>query len=130
MSEPARTYNQNHVPRPYASGRPRVSIYMSWSYPAEANRNPAERGAHQHAYRPPIGDHMVHRQQQNMLLLRKLHQLDPEQRTLRQIEGSISSSWICSLAMRSTLMMLTPPSESDLSNSTATVLQAASSAYQ
>jgi hypothetical protein len=42
MSEPARTYNQNHVPRAYAPGRPRVSIYMSWSYPAEANRSPAE----------------------------------------------------------------------------------------
>src|SRR5215469_1342285 len=42
MSEPARTYNQNHVPRAYASGRPHASIYMSWSYPAEANRSPAE----------------------------------------------------------------------------------------
>jgi hypothetical protein len=42
MSDPARTYNQSHVPRPYAKGRRRVSIYISWSYPAEANRNPAE----------------------------------------------------------------------------------------
>lgn len=42
MSEPARTYNQAHTPRPYASGRRRVSIYISWSYPAEANRNIAE----------------------------------------------------------------------------------------
>ena len=44
MSEkrPARTYNQNHVPRKYTPGRRRVSIYMSWSYPAEAGRNPAE----------------------------------------------------------------------------------------
>ena len=38
----ARTYNQNHVPRKYASGHRRVSIYISWSYPAEAGRNPAE----------------------------------------------------------------------------------------
>ena len=38
----ARTYNQNHVPRKYTPGRRRVSIYISWSYPAEAGRNPAE----------------------------------------------------------------------------------------
>lgn len=42
MSEPARTYNQSHSPRPYTKGRRRVSVYISWSYPAEANRNPAE----------------------------------------------------------------------------------------
>jgi hypothetical protein len=42
MSEPARTYNQDHVPRPYEAGRRRVSIYISWSYPGEANRNVAE----------------------------------------------------------------------------------------
>ena len=42
MSEPARTYNQAHAPRPYVSGRRRVSIYLSWSYPGEANRNVAE----------------------------------------------------------------------------------------
>ncbi|RKT87334.1 hypothetical protein SAMN05421805_13314 [Saccharopolyspora antimicrobica] len=41
-STTARTYNQNHVPRPYTRGRRRVSIYVSWSYPAEAGRNPAE----------------------------------------------------------------------------------------
>ncbi|MEV8637181.1 hypothetical protein AB0395_36620 [Streptosporangium sp. NPDC051023] len=41
-SRTARTYNQNHVPRPYTPGRRRVSIYISWSYPAEAGRNPAE----------------------------------------------------------------------------------------
>jgi hypothetical protein len=41
MSQPAgRTYNQNHVPRPYTSGRRRLSIYWSWSYPWEANRDP------------------------------------------------------------------------------------------
>jgi hypothetical protein len=38
----ARTYNQNHAPRQYTPGRRRVSIYVSWSYPAEAGRNPAE----------------------------------------------------------------------------------------
>jgi hypothetical protein len=38
----ARTYNQNHVPRKYTPGRRRVSIYVSWSYPAEAGRNTAE----------------------------------------------------------------------------------------
>src|SRR5512134_534597 len=37
----ARTYNQNHAPRKYAPGRRRVSIYVSWSYPAEAGRDPA-----------------------------------------------------------------------------------------
>jgi hypothetical protein len=42
MSEPARTYNQNHAPRPYTPGRRRVSVYISWSYPGEANRNTAE----------------------------------------------------------------------------------------
>ena len=42
MSNVARTYNQNHVPRKYASGRRRVSMYIAWSYPAEAGRNPAE----------------------------------------------------------------------------------------
>jgi hypothetical protein len=42
MSEPARIYNQSHTPRPYQKGRRRVSVYISWSYPAEANRNIAE----------------------------------------------------------------------------------------
>lgn len=42
MSEPARTYNQAHAPRPQTPGRRRVSIYISWSYPGEANRNVAE----------------------------------------------------------------------------------------
>ncbi len=39
---PARTYNQNHILRKYTPGRRRVSVYVSWSYPAEAGRNPAE----------------------------------------------------------------------------------------
>ena len=41
-SAPARTYNQNHVPRPYTPGRRRVSMYVAWSFPAEVGRNPAE----------------------------------------------------------------------------------------
>jgi hypothetical protein len=40
--QPPRTYNQNHVPRKYTPGRRRVSVYISWSYPAEAGRKPAE----------------------------------------------------------------------------------------
>jgi hypothetical protein len=42
MSTPAtgRTYNQNHVARPHTGGR-RVSIYWAWSYPWEAQRDPA-----------------------------------------------------------------------------------------
>ncbi len=45
MSAPkqfGRTYNQNHVPRPYTPGKRRFSIYWSWSYPWEANRNLSE----------------------------------------------------------------------------------------
>ena len=38
----ARTYNQNHTPRKYVRGQRRVSIYIAWSYPAEAGRNPTE----------------------------------------------------------------------------------------
>ncbi|MGP4087085.1 hypothetical protein [Streptomyces sp. KR55] len=34
----ARTYNQRHIPREYTPGGRRVSIYVSWSYPAEAGR--------------------------------------------------------------------------------------------
>jgi len=40
--QPPRTYNQNHVPRKYTPGKRRVSIYWTWSYPWEANRNVAE----------------------------------------------------------------------------------------
>jgi len=36
-----RTYNQDHKARKYAKGRRRVSVYIAWSYPAEANRSPA-----------------------------------------------------------------------------------------
>src|SRR6266436_6075955 len=38
----ARVYNQTHVQRKYTPGRRRLSIYVAWSYPAEAGRNPAE----------------------------------------------------------------------------------------
>ena len=36
---PARAYNQFHVPRKYSAGRRRISVYVTWSYPAEANRD-------------------------------------------------------------------------------------------
>jgi hypothetical protein len=37
-----RTYNQVQVPRKYTAGKPRVSIYWTWSYPWEANRDLTE----------------------------------------------------------------------------------------
>jgi hypothetical protein len=37
-----RTYNQNHVSRKYIRGKRRVSIYWTWSYPWEANRDLSE----------------------------------------------------------------------------------------
>ena len=37
-----RTYNQNHAPRPYTVGKRRFSIYWTWSYPWEANRDVTE----------------------------------------------------------------------------------------
>ena len=37
-----RTYNQTQVPRKYTPGRRRFSIYWTWSYPWEANRDVAE----------------------------------------------------------------------------------------
>lgn len=40
--EPARTYNQSHVPRKYDRNHRRVSIYISWSYPGEASRDVSE----------------------------------------------------------------------------------------
>jgi hypothetical protein len=39
-TQPARTYNQHHVAR-IRDGRRRVSIYWTWSYPWEAQRDPA-----------------------------------------------------------------------------------------
>ena len=40
-SQTARTYNQNHVSRRYTPGKRRLSIYWSWSYPWESQRDPA-----------------------------------------------------------------------------------------
>jgi hypothetical protein len=37
-----RTYNQLHVPRAYTPGKRRISVYWSWSYPWEANRDVRE----------------------------------------------------------------------------------------
>jgi hypothetical protein len=37
-----RTYNQVNVPRKYTAGRRRFTIYWTWSYPWEANRDVAE----------------------------------------------------------------------------------------
>ncbi|BCZ21204.1 hypothetical protein MYSE111917_25870 [Mycobacterium senriense] len=34
----ARTYNQTHIPRPHTGGR-RISIYWTWSYPWESQRD-------------------------------------------------------------------------------------------
>ena len=45
MSAPkqiGRTYNQHHIPRPYMAGKRRFSIYWTWSYPWEANRDLTE----------------------------------------------------------------------------------------
>jgi len=44
MSTPllsARTYNQHHVARRYTPGKRRLSIYWTWSYPWESQRDPA-----------------------------------------------------------------------------------------
>jgi hypothetical protein len=35
----ARTYNQDHIPRKYTRGKRRLSIYWTWSYPWEAQRD-------------------------------------------------------------------------------------------
>src|SRR5258705_6143652 len=37
----ARTYNQSHLARKYTPGKRRISIYWTWSYPWEAQRDPA-----------------------------------------------------------------------------------------
>jgi hypothetical protein len=34
-----RMYNQAHIPRAATPGKKRVSVYISWSYPAESNRD-------------------------------------------------------------------------------------------
>jgi len=40
--QPARTYNQDHVARPYTRGKRRMSIYWTWSYAWESQRDVAE----------------------------------------------------------------------------------------
>ena len=37
----ARTYNQDHIARKYTPGKRRLSIYWTWSYPWESQRDPA-----------------------------------------------------------------------------------------
>ena len=39
---PARTYNQSHHPRRFTAGKRRVSVYVCWSFPGEANRDPRD----------------------------------------------------------------------------------------
>lgn len=39
MTGLSRVYNQTHSPRKYTRGKRRVSMYVAWSYPAEANRD-------------------------------------------------------------------------------------------
>src|SRR5436190_22578047 len=36
-----RTYNQVPIPRKYTAGKRRLSVYWTWSYPWESNRDPA-----------------------------------------------------------------------------------------
>ena len=38
-NRPPRTYNQIHAPRRYTAGQRRISVYISWSYPGEADRD-------------------------------------------------------------------------------------------
>jgi len=38
----ARCYNHIHVPRKYTPGKRRVSVYVTWTYPGEANRDVTE----------------------------------------------------------------------------------------
>jgi hypothetical protein len=42
MKTTGRTYNQLHAPRPYRAGKRRFSVYWSWSYPWESNRDLTE----------------------------------------------------------------------------------------
>src|SRR6201987_3049399 len=41
-SNGARIYNQLHAGRTYVEGKRRFSVYWTWSYPWEANRNVTE----------------------------------------------------------------------------------------
>lgn len=38
----ARSYNQDHLARSYSRGHRRISVYVAWSYPGEANRDVTE----------------------------------------------------------------------------------------
>src|SRR5215470_19182850 len=42
VSHQARTYNQEHIPRKYTPNKRRLSIYWSWSYPWESQRDLTE----------------------------------------------------------------------------------------
>jgi hypothetical protein len=42
MTHAARTYNQDHIARKYTPGKRRLSIYWSWSYPWESQRDLTE----------------------------------------------------------------------------------------
>ena len=42
IKTPARTYNQNHIARQHTAGKRRFSVYWTWSYPWEANRDLTE----------------------------------------------------------------------------------------
>lgn len=42
MTATGRTYNQLHQPRAYVKGRRRFSVYWTWSYPFESNRDVRE----------------------------------------------------------------------------------------
>ena len=42
MAPAARTYNQDHIARKYTPGKRRMSIYWTWSYPWESQRDLAE----------------------------------------------------------------------------------------
>ena len=41
-NSPARSYNHLHTPRKYTAGKRRFSVYWTWSYPWEANRDVTE----------------------------------------------------------------------------------------
>src|SRR4051794_5581956 len=42
MNTSGRIYNQRHIPRVYKQGKRRFSVYWTWSYPWEANRDITE----------------------------------------------------------------------------------------
>src|SRR6478609_4165548 len=42
ITNKGRTYNQLHLPRKYAQGQRRFSVYWAWNYPWEANRDVTE----------------------------------------------------------------------------------------